>query len=141
MRKRQRFAFLAIGGLGLLAAIAPGLAANINTPEGAAVPAAGQGAVAVLGYEVSNITWTFVTNSTDVEEISFDIERGDGSTKVTSTNTTVRARLEKTSATATETDWVDCVVVADDEATCTFASNNTMDAADVENVNIVAFDK
>ncbi len=31
MRKNQRFAFLAIGGLGLLAAIAPGLAATILT--------------------------------------------------------------------------------------------------------------
>jgi hypothetical protein len=141
MRKNQRFAFLAIGGLGLLAAIAPGLAAGIQTPSAQSAPAAGQGDVAVLGYEVSNITWTFVANSTDVDEISFDIVRGDGSTKVTSSSTTVRARLEKTSATATETDWVDCVVVGDDEATCTFASSNTMDAADVENVNIVAFDK
>jgi len=141
MRKSQRFAFLAIGGLGLLAAIAPGLAAGVRTPEAQSAPAAGQGEVAVLGYEVSNIAWTFVTTSTDVETISFDIVRGDGSTKVTSSNTTVRARLEKTSVTATETDWVDCLVAVDDEATCTFAPGNTMDAADVENVNIVAFDK
>jgi hypothetical protein len=138
MRKNQRFAFLAIGGLGLLAAIAPGLAATISTPPAQSAPAAGQGDVAVLGYSVTDITWTFDSGGTDVETVSFAIQRGTGDVTVTTSNTTVRARLE--SATE-ETAWFDCVVAAlGDAATCTFPSNDTMDASDVEKVNIIAFD-
>lgn len=140
MLKRQRFTFLAIGGLGLMAAVGPGLAATIATPTGQAVPAAGQGDVQVVGYEVSDIAWTFVTNSTDVDTVSFTIQRGDGTTKVTSTNTTVRARLEKRSSTSAETAWKDCTVTADDTASCSF-TGDTMAADAVEFVNVVAFDK
>ena len=139
MRKKQRFAFLAIGGLGLLAAIAPGLAAVIQTPSGSAVPAAGQGDVAVIGYAVSDISWTFVANATEIATVSFKITRGNGDVKVTAANTTVRARLEKTASDTTA--WQDCTVTGDDAATCTFPDDNTMDAGDVERVNIIAFDK
>ena len=142
MLKRQRFTFLAIGGLGLMAAVGPGLAATIATPEGQAVPAAGQGDVQVLGYTVSDIAWTFVSNSTDVDEVSFTIKRGNGDTPVTSTNTTVRARLEnRTPDPAETTEWQDCTVDAvGDAATCSF-TGDTMAADAVEFVNVVAFDK
>ena len=139
MRKKQRFAFLAIGGLGLLAAIAPGLAAGIQTPSGSDVPAAGQGDVEVVGYVVSDISWTFVENAIKIATVSFEITRGDGAVKVKADNTTVRARLEASGSDTT--DWQECVVSGDDAATCTFPSSNTMDAGDVERVNIIAFDK
>jgi len=154
MRKRQRFAFLAIGGLGLLAAVAPGLAANINTPTGAAVPAAGQGTVAVQGFVVTAIDWTVSDGTTgslidgNVDQVTFTIARSEpNAAAVTaaanelSGNAVVRIRLELNPVGSTPKDWVSCAVTTG-SATCdTSASGATMAASDLEVVNIIAFDR
>ena len=154
MRKNHRFAFLAIGGLGLLAAVAPGLAAGIQIPAADGDrPAAGQGAIDVQGFIVENINW--VVNSTDpvgrVDEVTFDIYRtadctaGDCSaatSTVASANATVRVLLnddpdDGTSGTFNTT-WVDCTV-AGGAATCATASP-AIEANDLQKVEVLAFD-
>ena len=143
MRKNQRFAFLAIGGLGLLAAIAPGLAANIGTPQDAADrPAAGQGAVAVETFEVTDINWDFFSDSTVVEEVTFTITRSaSGAAAVADANATVRIRLEDGEADpATTSEWIPCTTSAG-SATCTFDDEEASLTAElIGSVNIVAFD-
>jgi len=142
MRKNQRYAFLAIGGLGLLAAIAPGLAANLGTPESAADrPAAGQGAVEVETFEVSTINWDFFADSTVVETVTFTIARKNGVT-VTSADATVRVRLEDDNAAPSDvSDWITCAIPADNSASCTFATQGaSLSAEIIGSVNIVAFD-
>lgn len=145
MFKKQRFAFLAIGGLGLLAAIAPGLAATLNVPDAGSVPAAGQGVVAVQGFNVTNIDWTVDDGTANVVEVRFDIARSaDGAADVeansTARNAQVRVRLLDDAANKTGAAWVDCVVI-DGEAACdTSAVGDTMAAADLESVDIIAFD-
>lgn len=142
MRRNHRFAFLAIGGLGLLAAVAPGLAAGINVPQTASDrPAAGQGAVAVETFEVSEINWSFFDQSTVVKEVTFTIERLNGVT-VTSDDATVRIRLEDdVESPADTTAWLDCAIPSDDFARCTFPSEEaSMSADEIGGVNVVAFD-
>ena len=143
MRKKQkRFAFLVIGGLGLLAAIAPGLAATISTPQDAtARPAAGQGTVEVETFEVTDINWDFFTNSTVVEEVTFTIVRKNG-VEVTSADATVRIRLEDDAEDPVNvTDWITCAIPTADSAECTFLSEgDSLSAEDIGSVNIVAFD-
>jgi hypothetical protein len=152
MRKRQRFAFLAIGGLGLLAAIAPGLAAGIQTPSSMSSPAAGQGVVEVQGFEVDEINWVIDEDTERVTTVTFKIERESGGAvtagKDTGNNAVVRVRLESGSDAAA---WQDCVVDAGD-AECTLATSDTaataapgihgaqMFAASLDQVNIIAFD-
>jgi hypothetical protein len=142
MRKNQRFAFLAIGGLGLLAAIAPGLAAGlqVNTPA-SGVPAAGQGAIAVQGFVVENINWT-VEDAGTVAEVTFDIYRGEecdtdglncASSSVADANATVRASLNDGVS-----NWVTCAVTAG-AAECNTATLN-IDANDLVEVEVLAFD-
>ena len=141
-RKRRRLAFLAIGGLGLLAAIAPGLAAGIAVPTGSNVPAAGQGTVAVQGFIVTGIDWT-ISGDGDVTKVTFTITREDSDAGAVETgpgeNAVVRIRLESTGADA---GWVDCVVTGTaGAAVCdTSASGDTMPAEDLDRVNIIAFD-
>ena len=147
MRKRQRFAFLAIGGLGLLAAVAPGLAAGIQTPSAADAPAAGQGSVAVQGFVVEDINWS-LSNAGKVTEVTFQVFRatdcsasGDpvtydcdaASSTVDSANATVRASLTTTAGQA----WDDCTVTTG-AAQCT--RNDAIDANDLNEVEILAFD-
>jgi hypothetical protein len=147
MRKSQRFAFLAIGGLGLLAAIAPGLAAGIATPEGASVPAAGQGIVDVQGFDVTAIDWTVEADG-EVDQVTFTITRSEnGATAVTaaadesSGDAVVRIRLELDPVGSLPKDWVSCAVTTG-SATCdTSASGATMAASDLSRVNIIAFDR
>jgi hypothetical protein len=144
IRKRQRFAFLAIGGLGLLAAIAPGLAAGIAPPEDR--PAAGQGTVLIEGFSVSNIDWE-IDDDGNIIEVSFEIERTGARSGVTSAeeedsgNAVVRVRLEAESGTPPE--WVSCEKVnVDARAVCdTEAEADTMLASDLATVNIIAFDR
>ena len=156
MRKRQRFAFLAIGGLGLLAAVAPGLAANITTPTGAAVPAAGQGSVTVQGFDVTAIDWTISDGDTgsridgNVDQVTFTITRAaSDSAAVTAEanegggNAVVRIRLETTKADKSDTAWVSCDVSSspsDGSAVCD-TSDEAMLAEDLDRVNIIAFDR
>jgi len=142
-RKRRRLAFLAIGGLGLLAAIAPGLAAGIAVPTGSNVPAAGQGTVAVQGFIVTGIDWT-ISGDGDVTEVTFTITREDSDAGAVVTgpggNAVVRIRLE--SDDEPDAGWVDCDVTGTaGAADCdTSASGDTMPAEDLDRVNIIAFD-
>jgi hypothetical protein len=145
MRKKQRLAFLAIGGLGLLAAIAPGLAATLTVPTD--VPAAGQGAIAVEGFTVSDIDWT-VDGAGVVTQVQFDIVRKGARTNVIAVATEnagdaiVRVRLE-TGTTATYGSWVACSVPeTSNRATCdTSTSTPTVTATALEKVNFIAFDR
>jgi hypothetical protein len=163
MRKNQRFAFLAIGGLGLLAAIAPGLAATLTVPEDATAPAAGQGVVSVQGFEVTDISWTINDDTERVEVVTFTIVRededadavdaaADGSS-AGGANAVVRIRLEADGSVA---DWQGCAV-SSGQATCSLAAGTSaatdasatvpgidgarMYAASLEKVNIIAFDR
>jgi hypothetical protein len=145
MRKSQRFAFLAIGGLGLLAAIAPGLAAGIqiNTPS-SGTPAAGQGSIEVQGFVVEGINWT-VTNEGKVEEVTFNIFR-DGDSKPTSSvlgaNATVRVLLDTTGALTVNSTWSDCALPANGTtglARCETIDED-VDANDLNKVQVLAFD-
>lgn len=162
MRKRQRLAFFAIAGLGLLAAIAPGLAAGIAVPS--TTPAAGQGAVLVEGFTVTDIDWA-INDDGYVTSVTFDIARD---TAVTarqpvvaaadelSGDAVVRARLEVGSGSpfvSTKTSqWNSCVVTvaganAFGDATCTFpgaagtAPAIGITASELSRVNIIAFDR
>lgn len=143
MRRNHRFAFLAIGGLGLLAAVAPGLAAGIAIPDAAGDrPAAGQGAVDVQGFVVENINW--VVSSVDpvgrVDTVTFDIYRSVdcdptcSSSSVEGANATVRVLLNDDS----NTTWVDCSV-AEGLATCG-TTVPAIEANDLVKVEILAFD-
>ena len=154
MRKNQRFAFLAIGGLGLLAAIAPGLAAGIQTPSEANAPAAGQGEVVVQGFEVTDINWVIDGETERVIEITFNIVRKvSGAAAVVAgtgtadDNATVRVRLE--SVDDGNAAWEDCeVVAAQGDATCDLEAGSggpeisgaQMLASSLDRVNIIAFD-
>lgn len=148
MRKRQRLAFFAIAGLGLLAAIAPGLAANIGVPTGTSVPAAGQASVAVQGFTVTAIDWTVDSTTTEVDQVSFTITRSvDGAAAVnaaadeSSGDAIVRVRLQENPLESSPKTWVSCAVTAG-AATCdTSGSTATMDAGDLDDVNIIAFDR
>lgn len=143
MRKSQRFAFLAIGGLGLIAAIAPGLAAGLSvTPASSGTPAAGQGEIAVQGFEVQNINWT-VTDAGKVTEVTFNIFRDadtSPASSVLATNATVRVRLND----GTNTTWNECGLPTTGTtglATC----NTTLEGVDVpandlNQVEVLAFD-
>jgi hypothetical protein len=155
MRKRQRLAFFAIGGLGLLAAVAPGLAAGIAVPGGSDVPAAGQGAVTVQGFDVCDIDWVVSDSTSKVTSVSFTIERSEDGANACGANTStvdsvadgstgdavVRVRLE---ASASEAGWAGCVTTAG-AATCTLDDSATpsqqMLAADLVEVNIIAYDR
>jgi len=143
MRKRQRFAFLAIGGLGLLAAIAPGLAAGLNiAPASSGTPAAGQGEIVVQGFEVENINWT-VSDAGKVTEVTFDVFREDDtqpSSSVLAANATVRVLLNGGS----NTTWNDCTLPTSGTtgaAECDTTANSVdVDANDLTKVEIIAFD-
>jgi len=148
MRKRQRLAFLAIGGLGLFAAIAPGLTAGIDVPADGAVPAAGQGEVVVQGFVVTDIEWE-IDGAGDVVEVNFTIVRsanGAGAVVAAederSGNAVVRVRLEGAEG-ASPAAWVSCDVTGTaGTATCdTKGAGDTMAAADLGQVNIIAFDR
>ena len=147
MFKKQRFAFLAIGGLGLLAAIAPGLAATLNVPDADGI-AAGQGAVPVESFTISDIDWE-IDNDGFVTVVSFDIVRdivgredviaaADESTG----NAVVRVRLE-TDSVGTTGSWVSCSVPSGgNRATCaTSTSTPKVEASALDEVNFVAFDR
>lgn len=158
MRKRQRLAFLAIGGLGLLAAIAPGLAAGIAVPTGTSVPSAGQGIVSVEGFHVCDINWVVNDSDLKVTQVTFRIERDSddttsprkscGDVSITSTvdsaadgnslDAVVRVQLQKSST--PHADWAGCATTAG-AATCTLTGAQQMLAADLANVNIIAFDR
>ena len=151
MLKRQRFTFLAIGGLGLMAAIGPGLAANLTVPTAATVPAAGQGTVTVQGFTVTAIDWTVDDATTNVEEVRFTIERSEaGAAAVTaaedeaSGNAIVRVRLQADPI-GTPQSFVSCTVTSSPSAgsaVCdTSAPTATMTASDLATVNIIAFDR
>jgi hypothetical protein len=163
MRKNHRFAFLAIGALGLMAAVAPGLAATLTVPTAASAPAAGQGVVTVQGFTVTDINWTIDATTERVHVVTFDIARqaagaavvtavADGSTG----NAVVRVRLEHGSNVSDYAEWQGCVVSAG-VATCTLAPGSPaatdasaaapgkdgarLYAASLDRVNIIAFDR
>ena len=149
MLKRQRFTFLAIGGLGLMAAVGPGLAANLTVPTDA--PAAGQGAVEIAGFTVTNINWA-INDAGYVTSVTFDIARDVADKQAVaaaedekSGDAIIRTRLEATDDASTE--WVSCAATSETASgavTCTFDpsdSDEQMAAADLATVNIIAFDR
>ena len=147
MFKKQRFAFLAIGGLGLLAAIAPGLAATIGVPTGGDAPAAGQGVVAVQGFEVTDIDWTVDDDTANVVEVRFFIVRDAGEDVQANgmvTNAEVRVRLlndpDAEDAANRGAAWVGCTVSSGEAECNTSGGAATMAAADLVSVDIIAFD-
>jgi len=147
IRKPQRFAFLAIGGLGLLAAIAPGLAAGLNiAPASSGTPAAGQGAIDVQGFEVENINWT-LTDGGQVTQVTFNIFReADDRTasSVLAANATVRVLLNDGDGAGSNTTWNACTLPASGTtgaAVCdTTADGVDVSANDLEKVEVIAFD-
>jgi len=159
MRRRQRFAFLAIGGLGLLAAVAPGLAATLALP--ATVPAAGQGAVEVKGFTVSDIDWS-INDDGFITSVTFKVVRDvSGQAAVSSAldeksgNAVVRSRLEVGSGSpfviSKSSAWISCVTTAvpttHGAAVCTFpgvagtAPTLGITASELSRVNVIAFDR
>lgn len=147
MRKRQRLTFLAVGAIGLAAAIGPGLAATLTVPTDATVPAAGQGTVTVQGFEVEAIDWT-VDDATKVTQVRFTIARSaDGAAAVTaaadesSGNAIVRVRLEADPVGGSPQDFVACTVTSGSASCDTSASTVTKTASDLATVNIIAFDR
>jgi hypothetical protein len=145
MRKKQRLAFLAIGGLGLLAAIAPGLAATLTVPQGGDVPAAGQGAVEVQGFEVTAIDWTVDDATANVTEVRFTIVRkaaGAAAVNATDADRNARVRVRLLSAPGVGANWVDCSVTGTGgSAVCdTSGDDDTMAASSLVSVDVIAFD-
>ena len=147
MFKKQRFAFLAIGGLGLLAAIAPGLAATLGVPTSDGI-AAGQAALDVDTFTIGDIDWD-IDDDGFVTVVSFDIVREiDGRADVFAVpteddgNAVVRVRLETLNVNDYGS-WVSCSVPSgSDRATCvTSTSTPKVKASDLERVNFVAFDR
>ena len=150
MRKNHRFAFLAIGGLGLLAAVAPGLAATLTVPGDGSTraPAAGQGLVTVQGFTVAEIEWVVDPTTERVTDVNFDILRDSGGS-VDDANAVVRVRLEASSENAA---WQECSVTAG-AVICELETSGTassispgihgaqMFASALERVNIIAFDR
>lgn len=150
MRKRQRLTFLAVGAIGLAAAIGPGLAATLTVPTDATVPAAGQGTVTVQGFEVEAIDWT-VDDATNVTEVRFTIARSAADAAAvtaaadeSSGNAIVRVRLEADPI-GTPQSFVSCTVTSSPSAgsaVCdTSEPTETMTASDLATVNIIAFDR
>jgi hypothetical protein len=158
MRRRQRFAFLAIGGLGLLAAVAPGLAATLALP--ATVPAAGQGAVEVKGFTVSDIDWS-INDDGFITSVTFKVVRDvslqaavSSAVDEKSGNAVVRSRLEVGSGSpfviSKSSAWISCATTAgttDGAAVCTFpgvagtAPTLGITASELSRVNVIAFDR
>lgn len=148
VRKRQRLTFLAVGAIGLAAAIGPGLAATLTVPTDATVPAAGQGTVTVQGFKVEAIDWTVDDVTSNVTQVRFTIERSAaGAAPVTaaadgsSGNAIVRVRLEADSVGGSPRDFVACTVTSGSASCDTSASEVTMTASDLATVNIIAFDR
>jgi len=159
IRKRQRLAFFAIGGLGLLAAIGPGLAATLALPT--TVPAAGQGAVEVKGFTVSDIDWS-INGDGFITSVTFKIVRDvSGQAAVSSAlgegagNAVVRSRLEVGSGSpfvvSKSSAWISCVTTAVETthgaAVCTFpgdagsGADLGITASELSRVNVIAFDR
>jgi hypothetical protein len=145
-KKKQRLAFLAIGGLGLLAAIAPGLAATLTVPQGGGVPAAGQGAVEVQGFEVTAIDWTVADATATVTEVRFTIVRkATGAAAVNAPGATeadrnARVRVRLLSAPGVGANWVDCSVTTGAAVCDTSKVGDTMTASSLVSVDVIAFD-
>jgi len=140
MFRKQRMALASVAAVGVLAVVAPGLTADIGLPDDA--PAAGQGVAELQGFTVTDINWTIDEDGV-VTVVSFDISRdnndpveaaADGS----SGNAIVRVRLEIDEDTVK--DWQGCDVTAG-AATCTLADDAQMEAAELGQVNFIAFDK
>lgn len=161
MRKRQRFTFLAIGAIGLAAAIGPGLAAGIAVPSTA--PAAGQGAVDVEGFLVCEIDWTVSdADPAKVTAVEFTIERetdadrpatdcGDATSTVdsvadgTSLDAVVRVQLRTSTSPTGDAAWQGCVTTAG-AAVCTLATGAQLPVSGsagtaLDSINIIAFDR
>ena len=147
MRKNHRFAFLVIGGLGLLAAVAPGLAAGISIPQNAADrPAAGTGLVEVQGFDAQDINWT-IANDGRVTEVTFRIFRKSDTKPESSMNqgnATVRILLNEGAGAGKNATWNTCTLPADGTsglATCvTTADGVDVKANSLQKVEILAFD-
>lgn len=150
MRKRQRLTFLAVGAIGLAAAIGPGLAATLTVPTAATVPAAGQGTVTVQGFKVEAIDWTVDDVTSNVTEVRFTIARSAADAAAVTTaadesgNAIVRVRLEADPI-GTPQSFVSCTVTSSPSAgsaVCdTSEPTETMTVSELATVNIIAFDR
>lgn len=147
MRKRQRFTFLAIGAIGLAAAIGPGLAATLTVPLAGTVPAAGQGTVEVQGFIVSAIDWVVSSDDNNVDRVSFTIVRSESDAAAVNAvfleddgDAVVRVRLEEEPI-GTPKAFVSCIVTSGSAVCDTSATAATMTASTLAKVNIIAFDR
>lgn len=154
MRNRTRSAMMAVAALGLVAAVAPGLAATIVTPTAANVPAAGQGVAEVQGFEVCDIAWT-VSSADDamVTEIRFTIERAEDGLLACGSNTStvgsvvaeddgnaiVRVQLRAVDG-QTDGTFASCLTTTG-AASCALTGGQSIKAENLQDVNIIAFDR
>lgn len=154
MRNRARSALMAVAALGVVAAVAPGLAAGIAVPQQGSAPAAGQGVATVQGFEVCNIEWTVSSaDAAMITELRFKIERqNDGANPCGSNTSSVSSVVAETSGNAVvrvqlravdgETDgtFASCVTTTG-AATCALTGGQSIKAEDLKDVNIIAFDR
>lgn len=94
--KRNLAALAAIGAAFVAGTSAYSFTAS-NTMPSAAAAEAGGGSVAVSGYTISNITYTFSADGTTVTAVGFDLDSAANDVKVA-----------LTSGTPVQSDWVDC---------------------------------
>lgn len=154
MRNRARSALMAVAAVGVVAAVAPGLAAGIAVPQQSSAPAAGQGVATVQGFEVCNIEWTVSSaDAAMITELRFKIERqndgdaacGSNTSSVSSVvaensgNAVVRVQLRAVQD-ATDGTFASCVTTAG-AATCALSGTQSIKAEDLKDVNIIAFDR
>jgi hypothetical protein len=142
MRNRVRSAMMAVAAVGVVAAVAPGLAAGIAVPTTS--PAAGQGVAEVQGFEVCNIEWTVSDGQTAmVEEVRFDIKRDNdagncgSASSVETANATVRVQLRSEGSNG---DFAECTITGG-AATCKTELGKSVAAENLQDVNIIAFDR
>lgn len=145
---------MAVAAIGVVAAVARGLAASIAVPENSAAPAAGQGVATVQGFEVCNIEWT--VSSADeamITELRFKIERQNDGTNGCGSNTSsvnsvvaenagdavVRVQLRAVDSN-NDGSFASCVT-SSGAATCALTGSQSIKAEDLKDVNIIAFDR
>lgn len=112
-RRRNLTALAAVGVAFVTGTSAYSFTAS-NTMPSAAAAEAGGGSVAVSGYTISSITYTFSVDGTTVTAVSFDLDSAANDVKVALTN-----------GTPVQSDWVDCGAsgsVSPWAVSCTFST-------------------
>lgn len=112
----------------ILAAVTYGFAALNSMP---AQSNAGDGAVTISGYTISNVVYDIYSDSdpADIDNINFDVTAQGGGSDPGS----VYVKLDASSST-----WVSCSFVALDEWTCPI--NGSVTTLDADELRVVAVD-